>query len=210
MKSYMQKKETVERKWYVIDAEGKSLGRVATLAAAYLRGKHKPTYTPHIDCGDNIIIINASEVLLTGNKLENKKYYNHSRYVGGLRERTAKEMKANGDSYTHIAAKMGFSAGFVYKCLRFKTYEDLQEFREKDAKASAQRKRVAKMKKEGIVEPKKNYEVPKKSYEETAKPAISQELIEIRSVADSLARIAEALESIKELQVYKKRSLFHK
>ena len=122
----------------------------------------------------------------------------------------AKEMKANGDSYTHIAAKMGFSTGFVYKCLRFKTYEDLQEFREKDAKASAQRKRVAKMKKEGIVEPKKNYEVPKKSYEETAKPAISQELIEIRSVADSLARIAEALESIKELQVYKKRGLFHK
>lgn len=122
----------------------------------------------------------------------------------------AKEMKANGDSYTHIAAKMGFSAGFVYKCLRFKTYEDLQEFREKDAKASAQRKRVAKMKKEGIVEPKKNYEPPKKSHEETAKPAISQELIEIRSMADSLERIAEALESIKELQVYKKRGLFHK
>ena len=94
MTSYMQKKETVERKWYVIDAEGKSLGRVASLAATYLRGKNKPTYTPNIDCGDNIIIINASEVLLTGNKLENKKYYDHSRYVGGLRERTAKEMKA--------------------------------------------------------------------------------------------------------------------
>ena len=89
MTSFMQKKETVERKWYVIDAEGKPLGRVASLAATYLRGKHKPTYTPHIDCGDNIIIINASEVLLTGNKLENKKYYDHSRYVGGLRERTA-------------------------------------------------------------------------------------------------------------------------
>ena len=71
----MQKKETVERKWYVIDAEGKSLGRVASLAAKYLRGKHKPTYTPHIDCGDNIIIINASKVNLTGNKLENKMYY---------------------------------------------------------------------------------------------------------------------------------------
>lgn len=93
MTSYMQKKETVNRKWYVIDAEGKSLGRVASLAATYLRGKHKPTYTPHVDCGDNIIIINASKVLLTGNKLENKKYYNHSRYVGGLRERTAKEMR---------------------------------------------------------------------------------------------------------------------
>ena len=93
MKSYMQKKETVERKWYVIDAEGKSLGRVAALAATYLRGKHKPTYTPHIDCGDNIIIINAEKVNLTGNKLEDKIYYNHSQYVGGLRERTAKVMR---------------------------------------------------------------------------------------------------------------------
>ena len=93
MTSYMQKKETVERKWYVIDAEGKSLGRVAALAATYLRGKHKPTYTPHIDCGDNIIIINAETVNLTGNKLEDKIYYNHSQYVGGLRERTAKVMR---------------------------------------------------------------------------------------------------------------------
>ena len=93
MTSYMQKKETVERKWYVIDAEGKSLGRVATLAATYLRGKHKPTYTPHIDCGDNIIIINAQKVNLTGNKLDKKMYYNHSMYTGGLRERTARTMR---------------------------------------------------------------------------------------------------------------------
>lgn len=93
MTSYMQKKETVERKWYVIDAEGKSLGRVASLAAVYLRGKHKPTYTPHVDCGDNIIIINAQKVTLTGNKLEDKMYYDHSMYQGGLRERTAKVMK---------------------------------------------------------------------------------------------------------------------
>ena len=93
MTSYMQKKETVERKWYVIDAEGKSLGRVATLAATYLRGKNKPTYTPYVDCGDNVIIINAKEVLLTGNKLNDKIYYNHSRYAGGMRERTAKVMK---------------------------------------------------------------------------------------------------------------------
>lgn len=92
MKSYMQKKETVERKWYVIDAEGKPLGRVASKAAYMLRGKHKPTFTPHIDCGDYIIIVNAEKVLLTGNKLNDKKYYNHSMYAGGLRERTAKEM----------------------------------------------------------------------------------------------------------------------
>ena len=93
MTSYMQKKETVERKWYVIDAEGKPLGRVASLAATYLRGKNKPTFTPHIDCGDYIIIINAEKVLLTGNKENTKMYYNHSMYPGGLRERTAKVMR---------------------------------------------------------------------------------------------------------------------
>ena len=93
MTSYMQKKETVERKWYVIDAEGKSLGRVAALAAVYLRGKHKPTYTPHVDCGDNIVIINAQKVNLTGNKLEDKMYYDHSMYQGGLRERNARTMR---------------------------------------------------------------------------------------------------------------------
>ena len=91
--TFMQKKETVDRKWYVIDAKGESLGRVAAKAAHILRGKHKPTFTPHIDCGDFVIIINAKEVHLTGNKLENKMYYNHSMYPGGLRERTAREMK---------------------------------------------------------------------------------------------------------------------
>ena len=94
MKStFMQSKETVTRSWYVIDAENMPLGRVASKAAVYLRGKHKVTYTPHIDCGDYGIIVNADKVLLTGNKLDNKMYYDHSRYVGGLRERTAKEMK---------------------------------------------------------------------------------------------------------------------
>ena len=92
MKTFMQKKENVERKWYVIDAEGKTLGRVATKAATILRGKHKPTYTPSVDCGDYVIIINASKVNLTGNKLNDKMYYNHSGYPGGLRERTAKVM----------------------------------------------------------------------------------------------------------------------
>ena len=92
MNSYMQKKEEVVRSWYVIDAEGKSLGRVATLAAHILRGKNKPTYTPHIDCGDYVIIVNAKKVNLTGNKLEKKMYYDHSMYQGGLRERNAKTM----------------------------------------------------------------------------------------------------------------------
>ena len=91
--TYMQKKETVERNWYVIDAEGETLGRLASKVATVLRGKHKPTYTPHIDCGDFVIVINASKIELTGNKLEDKIYYNHSGYTGGLRERTAKVMR---------------------------------------------------------------------------------------------------------------------
>ena len=93
--SYMQKKETVERNWYVIDAEGVNLGRLATRVADVLRGKHKPTFTPHVDCGDFVIVVNASKVNLTGNKLNDKIYYNHSGYTGGLRERTAKEMREN-------------------------------------------------------------------------------------------------------------------
>ena len=93
MATFMANASNIERKWYVIDAKGKPLGRVASKAAVMLRGKHKATFTPHVDCGDNIIIINASEVALTGNKLEQKIYYNHSGYTGGLRERTAKVMK---------------------------------------------------------------------------------------------------------------------
>ena len=90
--SYMQKKEEVVRTWYVIDATGVSLGRLAARVSNILQGKHKPTYTPHIDWGDCVIVINASKVNLTGNKLNDKIYYNHSGYTGGLRERTAKEM----------------------------------------------------------------------------------------------------------------------
>ena len=92
MKTFMEKKETVNRKWYVIDAENLPLGRVATKAANILRGKHKVTFTPHIDCGDYVIIVNAEKVKLTGNKLEQKMYYNHSGFPGGLRERNAKVM----------------------------------------------------------------------------------------------------------------------
>ncbi len=93
MTTFMANAANIERKWYVIDAKGKPLGRVASKAASMLRGKHKAIYTPHVDCGDNIIIINAKEVVLTGDKLNKKIYYNHSRYTGGLRERTAKEMR---------------------------------------------------------------------------------------------------------------------
>lgn len=91
--TYMQKKQEVVRNWYVIDASETTLGRVATKAAHILRGKNKTTFTPHVDCGDNVIIVNADKVNLTGNKLNDKIYYNHSGYTGGLRERTAKVMK---------------------------------------------------------------------------------------------------------------------
>ena len=93
--TYMQRKEDLVRTWYVIDAEGLPLGRLATKVAHVLRGKHKPTFTPHIDCGDFVIVINASKVALTGDKLDKKIYYNHSGYTGGLRERTARVMKEN-------------------------------------------------------------------------------------------------------------------
>ena len=92
MKSFMASPSTIEREWYVVDATGHTLGRLASEIATILRGKNKPTYTPHIDCGDYIIIVNAQKVNLTGNKLNDKMYYNHSQYQGGLRERNAKVM----------------------------------------------------------------------------------------------------------------------
>ena len=92
MKTFMAKPAEIKRDWYVIDATGISLGRVATKAANVLRGKHKAIYTPNVDCGDYVIVINADKVKLTGNKLDQKMYYNHSGYTGGLRERTAKVM----------------------------------------------------------------------------------------------------------------------
>ena len=90
--TFMQSKETVNRTWYVIDAKDIPLGRVASKAATILRGKHKATFTPHIDCGDYVIIINADKVKLTGNKINDKMYYNHSGFPGGLRTRNAKTM----------------------------------------------------------------------------------------------------------------------
>ena len=86
MSTYLAKKSEVERSWYVIDAAGKPLGRVATQAATLLRGKHKPTFTPNVDCGDHVIIINCKDAVLTGNKLEQKTYYHHTGYIGHLKE----------------------------------------------------------------------------------------------------------------------------
>lgn len=93
--TFMAKADEVERKWYVIDAEGKTLGRLSTEVATLLRGKHKPIYTPHVDTGDHVIIINAEKIELTGNKLNDKLYYRHSGHPGGLKTRTALEMRTN-------------------------------------------------------------------------------------------------------------------
>ena len=94
MSTYMAKKETVERKWYIIDAAGKPLGKTAAAAATILRGKHRPEYTPHVDCGEYVVIINASKAVLTGKKLEKKFYRHHSGYIGGLKEVNYKTLMA--------------------------------------------------------------------------------------------------------------------
>ncbi|WIF95558.1 50S ribosomal protein L13 [Caminicella sporogenes] len=95
MKSYVAKPHEVERRWYVIDAEGKTLGRLATQVATILRGKHKPIYTPHVDTGDFVIIVNAEKVKLTGKKLDQKMFRWHTGYPGGLKERTYRDMLNN-------------------------------------------------------------------------------------------------------------------
>jgi large subunit ribosomal protein L13 len=92
MKTFMANNQTVERKWYVVDAEGVTLGRLATVVASVLKGKGKPIYTPHVNCGDYVIVVNADKIVLTGNKWEDKLYHSHSEYNGGLRTLTAKEL----------------------------------------------------------------------------------------------------------------------
>ena len=91
-KSFMANAQNIERNWYVVDATDLTLGRLSTEVATLLRGKHKPTFTPHVDCGDYVIIVNAEKVALTGSKLDDKMYYRHSGYPGGLKSRTAKRM----------------------------------------------------------------------------------------------------------------------
>lgn len=92
MKSFMASPSTIERKWYVVDATGHTLGRLASEIASVLRGKNKPTYTPHIDTGDYVIVVNADKVKVTGKKLDQKIYYHHSDYIGGMKETTLREM----------------------------------------------------------------------------------------------------------------------
>ena len=92
MKTYMPNPQTVERKWYVVDAEGQTLGRLCSEVAKVLRGKNKPIFTPHDDCGDYVIVVNAEKIKVTGKKMDQKIYYHHSDYVGGMKETTLKDM----------------------------------------------------------------------------------------------------------------------
>ena len=94
MNTYMANPDKIERKWYVVDAEGQTLGRLASEVAKVLRGKNKPVFTPHVDTGDYVIIVNADKIKVTGKKMDQKVYYNHSEYVGGMKETTLKEMMA--------------------------------------------------------------------------------------------------------------------
>ena len=107
MSTTLLKKETLERKWYVIDAAGKPLGRTAVTAANLLRGKHKVDFTPNVDCGDNVIIINTDKAVFTGNKLEDKTYYRVSGWIGGLKETKARVMMANRSDYAMELAVKG-------------------------------------------------------------------------------------------------------
>ena len=140
--TFMQSKETVTRTWYVIDAKDIPLGRVASKAATILRGKHKVTYTPHIDCGDYVIIINADKVALTGNKLSDKIYYDHSRYVGGLRERTAKEMREN---YPVEMVERAVKGMLPHNRLGSAMYKKLFVYAGEDHKHAAQKPQVLEM-----------------------------------------------------------------
>ncbi|MCR4750544.1 MAG: 50S ribosomal protein L13 [Lachnospiraceae bacterium] len=106
MKTFMASPATIDRKWYVVDAEGQTLGRLASEVAKVLRGKNKPIFTPHIDCGDYVIIINADKVTVTGKKLDQKIYYHHSDYVGGMKETTLREkMNKKPEEVVELAVK---------------------------------------------------------------------------------------------------------
>ena len=142
MNSFMANPAKVERKWYVVDATGYTLGRLASEVAKVLRGKNKPIFTPHIDTGDYVIIINADKVLLTGNKLENKMYYDHSRYVGGLRERTAKEMRA---SYPIEMVERAVKGMLPHNRLGREMYKKLFVYAGEDHKHAAQQPKVLEM-----------------------------------------------------------------
>ena len=113
MSTYMPKAGDITRKWYLLDAEGKTLGHVAAKAAVLLRGKHKPTFTPHADCGDFVIIINADKIVLTGKKLDQKMYYHHTGYIGNLKSANDRTLMAKDSTFVVTKAVKGMLADTV-------------------------------------------------------------------------------------------------
>ncbi len=107
MKTFMANAQNVERNWYIVDADGMTLGRLASQVAAILRGKNKPTFTPHVDCGDHVIVINAAKVVLTGKKLDQKAYYHHSGFAGGLKETKYRKLMAEKPDFAVKHAVVG-------------------------------------------------------------------------------------------------------
>jgi large subunit ribosomal protein L13 len=139
MSTTLAKKDTVSREWYILDAAGKPLGRTAAQAAVILRGKHKPTYTPNVDCGDYVIIINASEAVLTGNKLQQKFYRRHSGWVGGLKEIQYKTLMADRPEFAMELAVKGMMAK---NNLNRNALKRLRVFRNAEHKHTAQKPTV--------------------------------------------------------------------
>ncbi len=132
---------SIERKWYVVDAADYTLGRLASQVAAILRGKNKPTFTPHMDCGDNVIVINASKIRVSGKKLDQKVYYNHSGYVGGMKETTLKEMLAKKpERVVELAVKGMLPKGPLGR----KMYKKLHVYAGPDHEQAAQKPEVLK------------------------------------------------------------------
>lgn len=139
MKSYIAKPETVQRNWYVIDVEGKTLGRAASQVASILRGKNKPTYTPHVDTGDYVIIVNAEKVVLTGKKLKQKKLRHHSFYPGGLKEMSyADALKKKPEFVFHEAVRRMLPSGPLGR----KMIKKLKVYRGPEHKHQAQKPQV--------------------------------------------------------------------
>ena len=143
MKSFMASPSTIERKWYVVDATGHTLGRLASEIASILRGKNKPTYTPHIDTGDYVIVVNADKIQVTGKKLDQKVYYNHSDYVGGMKETTLREkMAKKPEDVIYLAVKGMLPKGPLGRQM----YTKLHVYAGADHKHQAQKPEVLEIK----------------------------------------------------------------
>ena len=179
MKSFMASPSTIERKWYVVDATGHTLGRLASEIASILRGKNKPTYTPHIDTGDYVIVVNADKIQVTGKKLDQKVYYNHSDYVGGMKETTLREkMAKKPEDVIYLAVKGMLPKGPLGREMITK----LHVYAGADHKHQAQKPEVLEIKKEEI----NRWLRQQSSMEQEEEKAVSPEFTSLQVLVRSL------------------------